>query len=37
MIDSILIRDVFPLVLILVLSKVTSFDNEAHTFLYQIN
>ena len=34
-IDKILIRDIYFLVLILVLTKVVSFHNEAHTFLYQ--
>ena len=33
--DLIIIRDVFFLVLILVLNKITSFHNEAHAFLYQ--
>ena len=34
-IDWILTRDEFFLVLILASSKVASFNNEAHTFLYQ--
>ena len=31
----ILIQNVFVLALVLVSSKVASFQNEAHTFLYQ--
>ena len=34
-IDSILIRDVIFIGLILVSSKVASFHNKVHTFLYQ--